>query len=58
MLMLVFGIVDFGLMIHEKTMLANAAREGARNGAISRNEAVIRQTVTGAITGAARAHPP
>ena len=53
LLMLVFGVVDFGLMIHEKTMLANAAREGARNGAISRNEAVIRQTVANSLVGAA-----
>jgi Flp pilus assembly protein TadG len=54
MLMLVLGIIDFGLMIHEKTMLANAAREGARNGAISRNEAVIRQTVAGSLVGPAQ----
>ena len=54
LLMLVFGIIDFGLMIHEKTMLANAAREGARNGAISRSEAVIRQTVANSLVGAAQ----
>jgi Flp pilus assembly protein TadG len=51
LLLLVCGIIDFGLMINAKTVVANAAREGARNGAISRNETVIRQTVTNSLTG-------
>ncbi len=53
LLMLVFGIIDFGLMINEKTVLANAAREGARDGAISRKEAVIRSSVSGSLAGLA-----
>jgi Flp pilus assembly protein TadG len=53
LLLLVFGIIDFGLMINEKTVVANAAREGARDGAISRKEAVIRSAVTGSLAGLA-----
>jgi Flp pilus assembly protein TadG len=49
LLMLVFGIIDFGLLINDKTVLANAAREGARNGSISHSEAVIRSTITSAL---------
>jgi Flp pilus assembly protein TadG len=51
LLTLVFGIVDFGLMIRANTVLANAAREGARNGSISHSEAVIRQTVEDSLSG-------
>ena len=53
LLLLVFGIIDFGLMINEKTVVANAAREGARDGAISRKEAVIRSSVAGSLAGLA-----
>jgi Flp pilus assembly protein TadG len=49
LILLVFGIIDFGLMINEKTVLANAAREGARNGSISHSESVVRSTVNGAL---------
>jgi TadE-like protein len=51
LLMLVFGIIDFGLMIRANTVLANAAREGARNGSISHDELVIGETVTSSVSG-------
>jgi Flp pilus assembly protein TadG len=41
LLMLVFGIVDFGMLIQTKTSIGNAAYEGARNGSISHSEAAI-----------------
>ncbi len=49
LLMLVFGIIDFGRLIETKTVLADAAREGARSGSISHSEAVIRSSVTSAL---------
>jgi Flp pilus assembly protein TadG len=51
LLMLVFGIIDFGLMIRANTVLANAAREGARNGSISHSEDVIEDTVEASLSG-------
>jgi Flp pilus assembly protein TadG len=34
-LVLVFGVVDFGYMINHDTMINNASREGARQGALN-----------------------
>jgi Flp pilus assembly protein TadG len=34
-LLLVFGVVDFGYMINHDTMINNASREGAREGALN-----------------------
>ena len=34
-LLLVFGVVDFGYMINHDTMVNNASREGARQGALN-----------------------
>ena len=34
-LLLVFGVVDFGYMINHDTMVNNASREGAREGALN-----------------------
>jgi Flp pilus assembly protein TadG len=40
-LLLVFGVVDFGYMINRDTMVNNASREGAREGALNPNAAAI-----------------
>jgi Flp pilus assembly protein TadG len=36
-LLLVFGVVDLGYMINHDTMINNASREGAREGALNQN---------------------
>lgn len=43
--MIVFGIVDFGWAINRDTMVNNAAREGAREGALNPDAAAIDSTV-------------
>jgi Flp pilus assembly protein TadG len=40
-LLLVFGVVDFGYMINRDTMVNNASREGAREGALNPNADAI-----------------
>jgi len=37
LLVILFGIIDFGFMLYDKAMLTNAAREGARAGIVLRN---------------------
>ena len=41
-LLLVFGVIDFGYMINRDTMVNNASREGAREGALNPIEADIK----------------
>lgn len=36
LLVILFGIIDFGFMLYDKAMLTNAAREGARAGIVLR----------------------
>ena len=36
LLLLVFGIIEFGLLLYNKAMITNASREGARSGIVSR----------------------
>lgn len=45
LVMLVFGIVDFGWAINQDTMVNNAAREGAREGALDPNATQIATVV-------------
>jgi Flp pilus assembly protein TadG len=49
LLVLVFGIIDFGMLMNTKTVIANAAREGARDGSISHSVAVIDSSVDAAL---------
>jgi Flp pilus assembly protein TadG len=49
-LLLVFGIVDFGYMINHDTMVNNASREGAREGALNPTTNDIKCTVRRALT--------
>lgn len=39
--LLVFGVVDFGYVLNCDTMVNNASREGAREGAVNPNKAAI-----------------
>jgi Flp pilus assembly protein TadG len=41
MLMLVFGIIDFGVVLHNRGLVGNGAREGARVGAVNPSVAAI-----------------
>lgn len=55
-LVIVFGIVDFGLMFYSKTVITNAAREGARRASLSGDlDATILATTNaiGSLPGAA-----
>ena len=55
-LVIVFGVVDFGLMLYSKTVITNAAREGARRASLSGDlDATILATTTaiGSLPGAA-----
>jgi Flp pilus assembly protein TadG len=45
LLLLVFGMIDFGLVIKDKMALIQAAREGARVAAIGETTASIKSTV-------------
>ena len=36
LLMLIFGIVEFGIILYDKAMITNASREGARAGIVYR----------------------
>lgn len=45
MLIIVFGIIDFGVAINRSMMLDNAAREGARKGSLGATSTEIRNVV-------------
>src|SRR5450631_1966692 len=48
-LILVFGIIDFGYMINHDTLINNASREGAREGALNPTTNDIKCTVRRAL---------
>jgi Flp pilus assembly protein TadG len=52
LLMLVFGIIDFGVLMHRNTLLDNAAREGVRAASLGRSESDVRAVVQAALPGA------
>ncbi|MFL6061419.1 MAG: TadE/TadG family type IV pilus assembly protein [Marmoricola sp.] len=45
LVMVVFGIVDFGWAMNRDTLINNAAREGARDGSLGSDAATIATTV-------------
>ena len=47
--MLLVGIVDFGMVMNAQTVIANAAREGARTGALGGTTMQTQSAVTSAI---------
>ena len=44
LLIVVFGVIDFGAALYDQTMLASAAADGARSGAINGGSASAAQT--------------
>jgi len=46
LIVLIFGVVDFGLMINSQAVFANAARDAARAGSFSATKAEIQGVVT------------
>nr|WP_300151844.1 TadE/TadG family type IV pilus assembly protein [Propionicimonas sp.] len=51
LLLLLVGIVDFGMVMGAQTQVANAAREGARAGALTGKRPQAISAATGAISG-------
>ena len=51
LLMLVFGIVDFGYMVNRVSLVNNAARDAAREGSLAGTQASIAATATAALDG-------
>ena len=51
LLILVFGIIDFGLAMYSQTMVGNAAREGVRTASLEGTQANAEFAVTAAMTG-------
>jgi Flp pilus assembly protein TadG len=45
LVILVFGIIDFGIALYDKAVITNAVREGARNGIVFA-DGVVRQRLT------------
>ena len=45
LLLLLFGIIEFGIVFHDNLVLNQAAREGARLGAVGGTDEEIRMTV-------------
>jgi hypothetical protein len=58
LIMLVFGIVQFGTTYSQYQVFLNAAREGARKGAVRATVAEIDQAVADASSGYPRSEPP
>ncbi len=51
LLLLLVGIVDFGMLMSTQSVVANAAREGARTAALSNNAMAAQNAVNLAISG-------
>lgn len=55
LLLLVFGIIEFGTALYDKAVITNASREGARKGVIFKTPAVtdeeIKTTIANACAG-------
>jgi Flp pilus assembly protein TadG len=45
LLVILFGVIDFGFMLYDKAMITNAAREGARAGIVLRNPRLTKAQV-------------
>jgi Flp pilus assembly protein TadG len=54
LLVVLFGIVDFGFMLQNKAMITNAAREGARAGIVLRNPRLTKAQVEAIAAGYCR----
>lgn len=58
LLLLVFGIIDFGRMLNAQITVTEAAREGARAAVIQNNRAAVEGRVAKLVTGATVAIAP
>jgi TadE-like protein len=58
LVMLVFGIIEFGKTYSQYQVFLNAARQGARKGAVRASEAEINQAVSDAAVGYDLSEPP
>ena len=56
LLMLFFGIVDFGLLIYDKQVITNASREGARAGIVQRIPRMSAADIAGVVDAYAANH--
>ncbi len=56
LMLLLFGIIEFGLMLYDEQVLTNAAREGARAGIIQQNPRVSDAAIKAVVTDYAAAH--
>lgn len=50
LVMVVFGVVDFGWMVNRDTLVNNAAREGAREGSLNPDAAAITTAVRNSLS--------
>ena len=48
--LLLFGIIEFSLILYDKAMLTNASREGARAGIVFRDSPVTDGEISGIVT--------
>lgn len=51
---LLFGIIDFGLLIYDKQVITNASREGARAGIVSKIPRLSVADITGVVDNYAK----
>lgn len=51
LLMLLFGIMDFGYLINRSSMVTNAARDGAREASLGASVDEVRAVSMGSVTG-------
>lgn len=51
LLIILFGIVDFGFMLYDKAVITNAAREGARAGIVLRNPRLTKAEIESVVVG-------
>ncbi|MGQ9646622.1 MAG: TadE/TadG family type IV pilus assembly protein [Thermodesulfobacteriota bacterium] len=49
LLVLIFGIIEFGFAIYDKTMITNACREGARAGIVYRDPRVTDEEIASVV---------
>ena len=56
LIMLVFGIIEFGILLFDQHILTNASREGARAGVVMRIPHVSNSAILGKVNTYAQAH--
>jgi Flp pilus assembly protein TadG len=48
--LMLFGIIDFGILLYNQAVITNASREGARYGIVSRNPRRTEGEISGVVT--------